>query len=50
MKTNHYLVSLLILLMLGSCNDLLIEEPVSYYKKENFFTSIANAEMSIIGT
>jgi hypothetical protein len=35
--------------MLGSCNDLLIEEPVSYYKKENFFTSAANAEMSIIG-
>ena len=49
MKTNHYILLLIALFVYSSCSDALIEEPSSYYKKENFFISPANAEMSIIG-
>ncbi|MDD4591104.1 MAG: RagB/SusD family nutrient uptake outer membrane protein, partial [Parabacteroides sp.] len=49
MKANHYILLLIALFVYSSCSDILIEEPASYYKKENFFISPANAEMSIIG-
>ncbi|RNC66408.1 RagB/SusD family nutrient uptake outer membrane protein [Proteiniphilum sp. X52] len=49
MKANHCILLLIALFAHSSCSDLLTEEPASYYKKENFFISPANAEMSIIG-
>jgi hypothetical protein len=49
MKTNHFILLLIALFVYSSCNDLLTEDPASYYKKENFFISPANAEMSITG-
>jgi len=32
-----------------SCTDLLTEKPESYYDASNFFTSVTNAEMSVVG-
>lgn len=49
MKTKHYILLFVILFVYGSCNDTLMENPDSYYKKENFFISTENAEMAIIG-
>lgn len=52
MKINYYIIIFILLLstfLFNACNDLLIEDPNSYYKKENFFISEANAEMAIIG-
>ena len=37
------------LLWMTACQDTLTEHPDSYYDKEDFFTSEANAEMGIIG-
>lgn len=35
--------------MCASCEDVLKEDPGSYYEKEDFFTSASNAEMGILG-
>lgn len=34
---------------LTSCSDVLTEEPDSYYDAKNFFTSVTNAEMAVMG-
>lgn len=49
MKTKHYILLFIIFFVYSSCNDTLMENPDSYYKKENFFISTSNAEMAITG-
>lgn len=51
MKRNKfiYVLSALFLFTCVSCEDLLTEEPDSYYKKENYFVSASNAGMAITG-
>ncbi|MEG1586178.1 MAG: RagB/SusD family nutrient uptake outer membrane protein [Bacteroidales bacterium] len=51
MKNLKYIpfIGLTMLLSTTSCQDLLTENPSSYYEKDNFFVSALNAEMSVIG-
>lgn len=44
-----FLMGVGMLLWMTACQDTLTEHPDSYYDKEDFFTSEANAEMGIIG-
>lgn len=44
-----YALTALLSLSLTSCEDLLTEDPNSYYKEEQFFTSVGNAQMAITG-
>lgn len=41
--------SLLAALSFTSCEDFLTENPESYYKEEQFFTSVGNAQMAVTG-
>lgn len=43
------LICISVILSFSSCEDILTENPGSYYEKSEFFTSEANAEMGIIG-
>ncbi|WP_300701551.1 RagB/SusD family nutrient uptake outer membrane protein [Bacteroides sp.] len=49
MKKHHftYVVLTILLSSLVSCEDMLTEDPDSFYKKEQYFTSESKAEMSI---
>ena len=43
------LICISVILSFSSCEDILTENPGSYYEKSEFFTSEANAKMGIIG-
>lgn len=50
MKKYQLIYTLAATLLVGaSCQDLLTEDPDSYYKKENFFQAVTNAEMAVTG-
>lgn len=45
MKTYTFLCTLAATMLFStSCQDLLKEQPDSYYEKENFFQAVSNAE------
>lgn len=44
-----YIFSLSVLLFFTACEDQLTENPDSYYKKENYFVSVSNVNMAIVG-
>lgn len=50
MKTYTFLCTLAATMLFStSCQDLLKEQPDSYYEKENFFQAVSNAEMAVTG-
>lgn len=49
-KTIYYILCLTLFTLVNvSCEDMLTEDPDSYYKKDKFFADKSQAEMSVIG-
>lgn len=51
MKKNrlHFIICILATMMCHSCIDALVEDPDSYYQKDDFFTDAKKAEMAVVG-